>query len=377
MVNSVRIVMLLTDGFGGTGGIAKFNRDFLQALDACADVQRVHALPRLIPVAIDEPVPESVVYDRAAARGKFAFIRRVLAHAWRRGPAELVICGHINLLPAAWLLARLRRARLALILHGVEAWTRKNAPTGLLMFSVDAFIAVSRHTAERTAAWSKVPAGRFVILPNCVDLDRFLPQPRDANLVERYGFHGSRVLLTVGRLAGRERSKGFDRVIEAMPRLLETFPDLKYLIVGNGDDRRRLQEKARSLGMFRQVIFAGNIPEDEKVAHYSLADAFVMPSHGEGFGIVLIEAAACGVPVIGSLADGSREALLEGRLGRLVDPNNAIELIDAVTTVLATKPARVRNDAITFFDMAHFRARVASWIRAQAGLSPRAPAQAQ
>jgi hypothetical protein len=76
--------MLLTDGFGGFGGIAKFNRDFMQALDASPVVARVYALPRLIPDSIEEPIPESVVYDRKAARGKLAFVRRVLRYA--RGP---------------------------------------------------------------------------------------------------------------------------------------------------------------------------------------------------------------------------------------------------------------------------------------------------
>ena len=73
MVGPVNIVMLLTDGFGGFGGTAKFNRDFLQALDASSVVARVYAFPRLIPHPIEEPIPESVVYDRKAAGGRFAF----------------------------------------------------------------------------------------------------------------------------------------------------------------------------------------------------------------------------------------------------------------------------------------------------------------
>jgi hypothetical protein len=117
------MLMLLTDGFGGAGGIAKFNRDFLQALDDCTLVERVHALPRLIPDAIEETIPEKVVYDRRAARGRIAFMRRLAAYARRRDRAKLLICGHLNLLPAAWILARLQRARLVLIVHGLEAWT--------------------------------------------------------------------------------------------------------------------------------------------------------------------------------------------------------------------------------------------------------------
>ena len=102
---------------------------------------------------------------------------------------------------------------------------------------------------------------RAFILPNCVDLDRFRPQHRDARLVERYGLQSSKVILTVGRLASTERYKGFDQVIELMPQLIKRFPNLKYLIVGDGDDRSRLEEKVEALGLSNCVIFAGYIPE--------------------------------------------------------------------------------------------------------------------
>ena len=92
-----------------------------------------------------------------------------------------------------------------------------------------------------------------------------------------------------------------------------------------------------------------------------------MPGYGEGFGIVLLEAVACGVPAIGSKLDGSREALLDGELGRLVDPKIPEELIEAVTEVLTNDGRRERNSAVTFFDVAHFRSRVAGWLESQAG----------
>jgi glycosyltransferase involved in cell wall biosynthesis len=117
-------------------------------------------------------------------------------------------------------------------------------------------------------------------------------------------------------------------------------------------------------------VFAGYISESEKVAHYNLADVYVMPSSGEGFGIVLIEAAACGVPLIGSQIDGSREALLGGCLGRLVDPRNQQQLLEEITAALEKRPSRTRSDAIETFSRENFNARVASWCRAQAGLRP-------
>jgi glycosyltransferase involved in cell wall biosynthesis len=174
----------------------------------------------------------------------------------------------------------------------------------------------------------------------------------------------------MGRLAACERYKGFDEVIELMPKLLERVPGLKYLVIGDGSDRPRLEAKVAAFGIKEAVVFAGYISESEKVAHYNLADVYVMPSSGEGFGIVLIEAAASGVPVIGSQIDGSREALLEGRLGRLVDPRNPQELLEEITAALEITRDQGDIGALDTYNPENFKTRVAKWCRAQLGLQP-------
>jgi glycosyltransferase involved in cell wall biosynthesis len=362
----MRVQMLLTDGFGGFGGISRFNRDFLSALNACAIVERVFALPRVISDPIDETIPEAVVYERHAARGRASYTFSVIRHAIRGPRADLVLCGHIHLLPLAWAAARLARARLVLVVHGYEAWApSSHTLSNLLVHCIDAFIAVSGYSAERFVQWSGVAAARGFILPNCVDLSRFQPQQRDPALVSRYGLRSAIVMLTVGRLAASEQYKGVDEVMEAMPHLLRQFPALRYLVVGDGSDRPRLEAKARSSGLSDYIVFAGRIAEAEKVAHYNLADVYVMPSYGEGFGIALIEAAACGIPVVGSAVDGSRDALLGGRLGRLVDPKKPDELVQAVTAAISNAQRSARNDLIEAFDGNRFRVRVAQWMNEQ------------
>lgn len=360
--------MLLGDGFGGFGGIAKFNRDFLEALDASPVVERVHALPRLISEPIVEPIPESVVYDRKAARGKLSFVGRAMARGGVDDRIDLVVCGHLHLLPVAWSLARARRAVLTLIIHGIDAWTpSKSVLANQLARSADQVISVSRYSATRFTAWAGVSIDKVSILPNCVDLERFMPAPRDLELVRRYGLEDCLVLLTVGRLASEEKYKGFDEVIGVLPQLLRRFPNVKYLIVGDGPDRKRLAAKAAKTGVGNAVVFAGRIPESEKVAHYNLADLYVMPSSGEGFGIVLIEAAACGVPIVGSRADGSKEALLDGELGRLVNPGEPRELIEDTTSILDEQPRHLRLSRIETFSVQSFRKRVAAWTEMMCG----------
>jgi len=123
---------------------------------------------------------------------------------------------------------------------------------------------------------------------------------------------------------------------------------ITYLIVGDGRDRRRLEEKARSLGVGDRVVFAGFIPESEKTEHYRLADAYVMPGWGEGFGFVYLEALACGIPALGSKLDGSREALRDGDLGILVDPHDRDDLWQGLLEVLIRPRGSFPRDGSTF-----------------------------
>jgi glycosyltransferase involved in cell wall biosynthesis len=370
MRRPIRVQMLVTDGFGGIGGIAKFNRDFLAALDASPVVERVHALPRLITEPIQEVIPETIIYHRRAACGRIAFAKELLAQTLWGERMDFVICGHLNLLPMAWLVAKYWRARLVLIVHGYEAFVPSpRRLSNLLVHRIDAFIAVSRYSRDRFMEWSKIPSERGFILPNCVDTAQFHPGERDPTLVARHGLQSKKVVLTVGRMAAGERYKGFDEVIDVMPRLLRRFPDLRYLIVGDGSDRVRLEAKVRALDLTNHVIFTGQVPEAEKVAHYNLADAYVMPSYGEGFGITLIEAAACGIPIVGSSADGSREALLNGELGWIIDPTAPDQLTEAITAAINARPTNARNSLIETFDTGRFRARVSDWMSKQSKLA--------
>src|SRR5207249_10072823 len=114
-----------------------------------------------------------------------------------------------------------------------------------------------------------------------------------------------------------------------------------------------------SLGVERHVVFAGYIPEEQKADHYRLADAFVMPGRGEGFGIVYLEAMACGIPVVASKADASREAVLDGRLGVLADPSNPQEIHAAIQEIhAAIKEALARphmlQKEVEYFSFEHF-----------------------
>lgn len=330
------ILAFLPDAYGGCGGIAKFNRDLLWSMCSSPDVDYVHALPRHMP---DRPegLPPNLRWDTGGLGGKWAYVRAAGTAMIGNSRADLVLCGHINLLPIAWMAARIKQAPLWCVIHGIDAW--QPTPSTLvnrLIRKADGIIAVSELTRERFSAWSGVSGEKIRILSNCYDPALFYPAPRNQILVDHYGLSDKKVLLTVGRLSSKEQYKGFDEVIQILPELAREIPNIAYLVIGDGDDRARLEDKARSLDVADKVIFAGYVDESEKTDHYRLADVYVMPSRGEGFGIVFLEAMACGVPAIGSKLDGSREALADGNLGLLVDPGQPDEIIKAICSSLET-----------------------------------------
>jgi glycosyltransferase involved in cell wall biosynthesis len=150
-----------------------------------------------------------------------------------------------------------------------------------------------------------------------------------------------------------------------LPHIARDIPDIVYLIAGDGPDRARLAEKARTLKIEDRVVFAGFVREEEKADHYRLADAYVMPSRGEGFGIVFLEAMACGIPVIGSRADAGREALRDGKLGALVNPADNKEILKAVKNAL--KAQRRIPEGLAYFSEEAFQVRVQEMLTVVTG----------
>lgn len=350
----LKLLALISDAYGGRGGIAKFNRDMLSSVIEFPGVTSITTLPRVVVEDI-VGVPRGVDFRGQTAGSKMRFARAVLREM-RAADYDGVICGHINLLPFAFVAARRMNVPLLLIIHGVDAWT----PTGRkitdrLVRHIDHFVVVSDFTRQRFAKWSGVEPDRGTVIPNCIDASAYGPGDKRIDLLKRYGLEGCRILLTFGRMSSQERYKGFDEVLEVLPDLLEADPDLAYLIAGDGDDRPRLEAKARALGLADRVTFAGYVDESEKVDHYRLADAFVMPGRGEGFGVVYLEAMACGVPVVASSLDASREAVLDGELGEVVEPTDPEDLKRGIRAALA----RERNvpERLEYFSFDRFKER--------------------
>jgi phosphatidylinositol alpha-1,6-mannosyltransferase len=300
--------------------------------------------------------------------GRLAYSLEAYRAAKRHPHADVVFCGHIFMAPLAALLARHLRARLWVQTHGIDAWGPRTSVVAMGTRAADLVTCVSRFTRDRLLGWLDLEPWRVRVLPNTVG-EGFTPGPAPAALRERYGLGRQRVLLTISRLWAAERYKGHDRVIAALPALLRAGADVAYLVVGSGDDVARLEEIAAEKGVRDRLVLAGAVPAAELADHYRLADVFVMPSIKEGFGIVFLEAAACGIPVIGGNRDGSWDALREGRLGRAIDPGSEAELVEAVLGALAQGAGR-DTAPVDVFRRQHFAAHVADLARELAA-SPR------
>lgn len=296
----MRILVILSDAYGGRGGIALYNRNVLRALSGHPARPEVVALPRIANGDLGE-LPEGVQFLLEATNSKARFLR-VFAQLLVGPPYDLVVCSHINLLPFATAVAVRSGAKLAMFAYGKEAWTPGKALSNRLVHAVDAVISIRRHTLDRLRAWSGADTVAGFILENAFDLESYGVGGKRPDLVAKYGLGSRRVLLTLGRLD--EADHGVDEVLQVLPALLRESPDLVYVVAGSGRHFERLRQKVMQLGLEANVVFTGEVPEADKADHYRLGDVFVMPgSHPTLFDTYpmrfsFLEALACGLPVV-------------------------------------------------------------------------------
>jgi phosphatidylinositol alpha-1,6-mannosyltransferase len=318
---------LVTDAFGSSGGIAQYNRDLIAALAEIPGANRIIVVPRFGD-GNSTALPPGVRQLKAHGN-RLSYSLTALRAAAMLGPFDFVFCGHLHLAPLAALLAAGLGVPLWLQLHGYEAWDGMRRAERWSAERARLITSVSRYTRRRFLSLAGVDPSCVRVLPNTVD-DGFSPGAKSDALLDRFCLRGKRVLLTVSRLDPNERRKGHDRVIAALPAIVAAMPHVVYLIAGHGADRTRLEALAQNLGVANNVVFAGRVAPDELPQLYRLADLFVMPSAQEGFGIVFLEAAASGLRAIGGNADGSIDALADGAIGTVIDPNDSEALVRAV-----------------------------------------------
>ncbi len=268
----------------------------------------------------------------------------------RREQVRALHIGHLYLAPAGLVAGRLLRIPYVLYLHGGEMapYMRWRAVRGLVRALVRGAGWVITNSAYTRGAYGAMAIRhpRTTTVAVGVDSDRFRPGLDPRAVRARYGLDGAGVILTVGRLVDR---KGHDVVLRALGTVRQAVGPVRYLIAGSGPREPRLRALARDLGVADAVVFAGRVPDEELPSLYAACDVFVMPSRAlperdgiEGFGIVFLEAGACGKPVVGGRSGGCADAVLHGVTGVLVDPEDPQAVAGALIRLLRDRDGAAR-----------------------------------
>jgi glycosyltransferase involved in cell wall biosynthesis len=336
MRETPREVLLLTPDLHGADGISLIARQIARAVTGVRpevsfetwvfnDEDRRDLAEQAVPGRV-----------RSARGGRARIAAWALGRAARDARDLLVIVNHVHMAPLAWPLV-VRGARLVVYLHGVEAWRPIPRPQARMLNRASALIAHSQHTISNFRAANP----RLAPLPvvRCPPGIQAVRQP-SASAARRRDSDELWVL-TVGRLWAEERYKGHDELIDIWPRVLSAVPAARLLIVGDGDDRGRLEQRAADPAVHGSVTLLGRVSREALEGLYAACDLFAMPSRREGFGLVFLEAMSAGKPCLGAFG-AAEEVIVPGLSGVLVDPTHPQDLLEAVVRLLRDPTLRRR-----------------------------------
>ncbi|TFF40883.1 glycosyltransferase family 4 protein [Mucilaginibacter psychrotolerans] len=329
MPKNIHLLTLQT--FSATGGIQKMARTLAYSLQhICQKNGWGLKLLSLYDADADlQPQYIRAENFKGFSKNKASFVLNALLSADKN---DTVILSHINFAVVGILIKTLKpKCQVWLIAHGIEVWRPLGFHKKLLLKHCDKIICVSRFTKDKLISLHGANESKCEVLNNAIDPFIELPAnlAKPESLLTRYGLtYENPVIFTLTRLASTEKYKGYDNVIATVAKLKHRFPGIKYIISGKYDELegRRVKGLIEANGVTDNVLLTGFIDEPELANHFLLADLFVLPSKKEGFGIVFIEALACGLPVLCGNADGSVDAVKNGELGTAIDPDDNQEL---------------------------------------------------
>lgn len=312
---------------------------------------------------------------------------RGLLNAWPRPKQSPLLLHAGRCLPEgwlAWLLSKRYGIPYVVYAHGEDINTYATSRqlrflTRHVMWGAKAVIANSENTATLLAGAWRLPRGRVEVLYPGVDIERFQPAPRDERFRREHEWQDRQVILTVGRLQLR---KGHDKLIESLVQIKQAIPNVLYSIVGDGEEYPRLQQLVTELGLQSHVRFYRTVDDAFLVQAYQQCDLFVLPNRTvahdiEGFGMVLVEAQACGKPVIAGDSGGTRETMRPGVTGKVIDCTSSPTIAAEISSLLldTAKLASMGTDARAWvaerFDWESLFAQASKLFHRAAGIDDR------
>ncbi|MFC5283223.1 asparagine synthase (glutamine-hydrolyzing) [Pedobacter alpinus] len=319
--------------FSHTGGIEKVNRVLMKA---GTDIQSKNLI-RFHAKSLYDHAPDEKYISKRRFEGFEGLLFPFIFKSVKKGiQCDVVMLSHINLALVGLLIKVLNpKTKLMLQAHGIEIWGKQSFLKRIFLNKVDLILPVSQFTKDNLVHQHHIDESKCLVFHNSLDpfFETHSPKKIESKLKDQYQILATDcVITTLTRLVSSEKYKGYDKVIAALAKLKQEGKKYKYLILGKYDEQeyQRVNRLIAQFDLKEEVKLCGFIPDEEISSYFRLANLFVMPSQKEGFGIVFIEAMACGLPVVGGNLDGSVDALANGDFGILIDPNDQNALIDAI-----------------------------------------------
>lgn len=312
------------------GGMERFAYDLATSLDAD------HSMVKITWGGANKWLP--VVLPIFFIRGLWALMSK---------PIDVIHMQDGVLAPIGWLFSKLSGKPYVVVAHGLDV-TYENrfyqAVNVAFIRRADAVIAISSATMDELLKRGMNPEKVSVITIGTHD--DYLAPKADKDLLEReFGqdMHNRLLLLTTGRLVKRKGVAWFVRY--ALPKIVQKYPSVLYVVAGEGEQRRDIESSIAKVNLSKNVLMLGLVSEQQRSALYQSSDVFVMPNiqvagDMEGFGIVALEAATAGLPIVASNLEGIRDAIKDGENGRLVTSENSDEFVTEISHLLSDKELR-------------------------------------
>jgi glycosyltransferase involved in cell wall biosynthesis len=286
---------------------------------------------------------------RGFGRAKVRLVSAGIARAYKVSGTSggLIFAAHPHLaVPAALMQRFAPNLKIIVVAHGIEVWTALPTSRRRALLRANLVLAPSHFTAQKLAEIQGVPPEKTRVLPWPLSPNflRFADEPGGLSLPS--SFPTGQIILTIARWDASERYKGADELIAAVAQLQATIPDAQLVAIGGGNDMPRLVQLAESLGVSDRVHFFPRLSREQIAACYKCADVFALPSTGEGFGLVFLEAMAFAKPVVGAAFGGTLDVVQDGMNGLLVPPNDVQKLANALSDLLRDESLRARMGGV-------------------------------
>lgn len=332
-----RILILLTDLYGAIGGIQTFNITFVRALE---ELGNKHGWKISVYILNDSSKEKDIsvpreIYYRSFSGSRYGFVLGALTAAFR---TDLLIIGHSHFLGLALLMPRFIKNFRILIVHGIEVWHKLPFFLRLGLNKIHKILAVSRYTMNQMIKFNDCSEKLFSIFPNTLAPEF---EKEETKLTRHHlNLPAGPIILSVARLSAFDVKKGVEHAIRAMQFVRNQIPEAVLLIVGDGNDRSRLERLVVDMNLNQTVFFIGQKNAEQLKSYYQACDIFVLPSAKEGFGIVFLEAMASGKPVVAAEEGGIPEVVVHGQTGFLVRYADVELLANRIISLLQDEALR-------------------------------------